>query len=162
VSEEGADRANAPAGWYSDPAAPDTSRRYWDGQEWTDSYAPAASDSYAPAASDSYAPAASDSYAPAAGGGLKGVLDRAPVFRGLDPFGRLAVAALAAALAVAVLILLSSGSDYGCREDVESGIAQSGPGLYSPSQIDQIVDACIEVREECEDSGRTDCENAAF
>lgn len=29
-----------PAGWYPDPDNPESTQRYWDGQGWTDSYAP--------------------------------------------------------------------------------------------------------------------------
>ena len=29
-----------PAGWYPDPYNPDSTQRYWDGERWTDSYAP--------------------------------------------------------------------------------------------------------------------------
>ncbi len=55
-------------GWYADPAAPESTLRYWDGATWTEHTHPAAADSVAGTSAGGGADAEQDATSPAAGG----------------------------------------------------------------------------------------------
>lgn len=75
---------------------------------------------------------------------------------------RVLIAAGVAVIAVVlILVLVAGGGDYGCRDDVEATVANQMPGLLSEGEIDSLVDTCVELRKECEDSGQSNCD-AAF